>query len=79
MVEESSVKYVYMALIVAFTAMVLLFKFQNLESVTVSLFSASLTLPLSVLVMAIYVLGMLTGGFIVSLLKSWIRGARGSG
>ena len=72
-------KYVYIALIVAFTAMVLLFKFQNLDSVTVSLFSANLTLPLSVLVIAIYLLGMLTGGFIVSLLKSWIRGARGSG
>ena len=71
-------KYVYMVLIVAFTAMVLLFKFQNLESVTVSLFSASLTLPLSALVFAVYVLGMLTGGFIVSLLKSWFRGARGS-
>ena len=72
-------KYVYVALIVAFTAMVLLFKFQNLDSVTVSLFSASLTLPVAVLVIAIYALGMLSGGFIVSLLKSWIRGARGSG
>jgi len=77
MVEESSMKYVYIALIVVFTAMVLLFKFQNLETVTVSLFSASLTLPLSALVFGVYVLGMLTGGFIVSLLKSWIRGARG--
>jgi len=66
-----------LVLIVAFTAMVLLFKFQNLDAVTISLFSASLTLPLSVLVIAIYVLGMVTGCFIVSLLKSWIRGARG--
>ena len=71
-------RYVYLVLIVAFTAMVLLFKFQNLDAVTISLFSASLTLPLSVLVIAIYVLGMVTGGFIVSLLKSWIHGARGS-
>jgi uncharacterized integral membrane protein len=76
MVEETSMKSVYMALIVVFTAMVLVFMFQNLESVTVSLFAASLTLPLSVLAFAVYVLGMLTGGFIVSLLKSWIRGAR---
>jgi len=72
-------KYVYMALIVVFTAMILLFKFQNLESVRVSLFSAKLTLPLSVLVFGVYVLGMLTGGFIASLLKSWIRGARAAG
>lgn len=72
-------RYVYIALIVAFTAVVLLFKFQNLEAVTVSLFSANLTLPLSVLIFAVYVLGMLSGGFIVSLLKSWIRGARSPG
>ena len=78
-IAGASVKYVYIVLIVAFTAMVLLFKFQNLDSVTVSLFSASVTLPLSMLIFGVYVLGMLTGGFIVSLLKSWIRGARGSG
>lgn len=72
-----SVRYVYIALIVAFTALVLLFKFQNLESATVTLFSASITLPLSVLVIGIYVLGMLTGGFLVALLRSWYSGARG--
>ena len=66
---------IYIALIVAFTALVLLFKFQNLEIVTVSLFSASISLPVSVLVILIYVLGMFTGGFVLSLLRSWIHGA----
>lgn len=69
-------RYVYIGLIVAFTALVLLFKVQNLDSVTVSLFAASITLPVSLLVIGIYVLGMLTGGFVVTLLKSWIRRAR---
>ena len=69
-------RYVYIALIIAFTAIVLLFKFQNLESATVSLFSASITLPISVLVLLIYVLGMLTGGFAFALLRAWVRGAR---
>ena len=72
-------KYLYIGLIVAFTALVVLFKFQNLESATVSLFSASLTLPLSILVFAIYLLGMLTGGCLVALLKSWVLGARRPG
>jgi len=72
-------KYLYIGLIVVFTALVVLFKFQNLESATVSLFSASLTLPLSILVFAIYLLGMLTGGCLVALLKSWVRGARRPG
>jgi uncharacterized integral membrane protein len=70
------VKYVYIALIVALTALVLLFKLQNLQTVTVSLLSASFTLPVSVLLVLIYVMGMLTGGFLLSLVRTWIRGAR---
>jgi uncharacterized integral membrane protein len=69
-------RYVYAGLIVVFTGLVLLFKFQNLETVTISLLSASITLPLSILVFVIYVLGMLTGGCLYALLKSWVRKAR---
>lgn len=68
-------RYVYIALIVILTGVVVMFKFQNLESATVSLFSMSITLPLSVLVLLIYVLGMLTGGFVLGLLRSWAHGA----
>ena len=69
-------KYVYIALIVALTALVPLFKLQNLQTVTVSLLSASFTMPVSVLLVLIYVLGMLTGGFLFALVRTWIRGAR---
>lgn len=68
-------RYVYIGLIVVFTAIVTLFKFQNLETATVSLFSASITLPLSVLVLLVYGLGMLTGGFVLALLRAWINRA----
>ena len=68
-------RYVYMALIAILAAIIILFKVQNLESVTVSLFAASVTLPVSVLVLLIYVLGMLTGGFLLALLRSWVHGA----
>ncbi|HEY2254877.1 MAG TPA: DUF1049 domain-containing protein [Variovorax sp.] len=68
-------RYLYIALIVIFTALVILFKVQNLETATVSLFSMSVTLPVSLLVFVIYVLGMFTGGFMLSLLRSWARGA----
>ena len=71
-------RFLYIGLIVLFTALVLLFKFQNLETATVSLLSASVTLPLSILVFAIYVLGMLTGGCLLALLKNWIGRARRS-
>jgi uncharacterized integral membrane protein len=64
-----------MALIALFAGVVVLFKVQNLETVTVSLFSAGVTLPVSVLVLLIYVLGMLTGGFLLVLLRTWVKGA----
>ena len=67
---------VYLALIIVLSAVVLLFKFQNLELVTVSFFSARVTLPLSIMVMLVYVLGMVTGGSLLSLVRSWIRGAK---
>ena len=54
-------RHVYIALIVLLTAVVLLFKFQNLDSVTISLLGTSATLPLSTLVILVYVLGMVTG------------------
>ena len=69
-------RYVYIGLIVAFTALVVLFKFQNLETVTVSLFSASMTLSVSTMVMLLYVLGMLTGGCLFALMRGLIRRAR---
>ncbi len=74
---ESRVRYLYIVLIVLFTAIVLLFKIQNLQDVTVSLFSASITLPVSILVMGIYVLGALTGGFVFALVRTWVGRVRG--
>jgi len=69
-------RYVYLALIVLFTAAVLLFKFQNLTSVTISLLGTSATLPVSTLLIFVYVLGMVTGSALFGLVGSWIRGAR---
>lgn len=73
--KNTAVRYVYIALIVLFAGILVLFKFQNLETVTVSLLSASVTLPVSVLVLLIYMLGLLTGGFVLALLRTWIHGA----
>ena len=70
-------RFVYFGLIVVFIAIVALFKFQNLQSATESLLAFSVTLPMSILVMVIYVLGMLTGGFVVALLRTWVGRAAG--
>ncbi len=68
-------RYVYMALIAVLVGIVVLFKFQNLESATVSLFSMSITMPMSVLVFLIYVLGVLTGGFVLATMRTLVSGA----
>ena len=68
-------RYVYIALIIVFTGIVILFKIQNLEAVTVSLFTVSVTLPVAVLVLLVYVLGMLTGGSVIALLRTWVHRA----
>ena len=72
-------RYVYIGLIVVFTAIVVLFKFQNLESATITLLGMSFTMPLSILVALVYILGMFTGGFLLALVRTWIRGARRPG
>lgn len=71
----STMRYVYIVLIVAVTAAVLLFKIQNFTAVTVSLFSASVTMPVSLLILGIYLLGMLTGSMLLGVLRGWVRGA----
>jgi putative membrane protein len=68
-------RFVYLSLIILVTVVVLTFKVQNLTSVTVSLFSMSLTLPVSLLILGVYVLGMLTGSALWSLLRGWLRSA----
>ena len=69
-------RYVNITLIVALTAVVLLFKLQNLQTVTVSFLSLNFTLPVSVLLILVYVLGMVSGGSLSALLRTWVRGAR---
>jgi uncharacterized integral membrane protein len=70
-------RFVYMGLIVLVTVVVLAFKVQNLTNVTISLFNMSLTLPVSLLIFGVYVLGMFTGSALWSLLRGFLRGAKG--
>lgn len=66
---------VYIGLVVVITAIVLLFKIENLTAVTVSLFGLGVTMPVFLLVMVIYILGMLTGSSLVALTRAAVRGA----
>jgi lipopolysaccharide assembly protein A len=68
-------RFVYIGLIVLVTAVLLLFKFQNLTSVTVQFLSMSYTMPMTVLIILVYLLGMFTGGTLWWLLRTWYQGA----
>ena len=72
-------RYVYISLIVVVTALVLLFKIQNFEAVTVSLFGASITMPASLLIIVVYTLGMVSGSALLGLLRGWVKGAMRQG
>jgi uncharacterized integral membrane protein len=68
-------RYIYIGLIVILTAIVVLFQFQNLNAVTITLFTFQITMPASLLVFVVYALGMVTGGAFLSLLRTWINRA----
>ena len=68
-------RYVYIGLFALLTAAVLLFKVQNLELVSVSFLTMNLTLPLSVAFLIVYFLGMVSGGALMTGLRSLYRGA----
>jgi len=69
-------RYVYMLLIALIAGIMLLFKVQNLDTVTVTLLSMNFSMPVSILVLLIYVLGMFTGGFVLQLVRTLMRGTR---
>jgi uncharacterized integral membrane protein len=64
-------RYVYLLLLIALTGVLFLFKLQNLEATTVQFLSASLALPLAM----VYELGVFTGGLLLALVRSRLRGA----
>lgn len=59
-----------------FLALVLLFAVQNLGGVTITLLTFSAKLPLALLVILVYVLGMATGGYLFSFLRGLNRKPR---
>jgi uncharacterized integral membrane protein len=71
-------RWFHTAVIVALGAAVLIFVAQNFQSVTVAFLGLRLSLPLALLAVIIYALGMITGGSAWALVRwAWL-GARGT-
>lgn len=62
-------RWVYLVLLLAIVAISVVFAFQNNEHTTVQFFGRSLTAPLSWYFVAVYFLGMWTGGTVVGFVK----------
>lgn len=63
---------VYAILVALVTLAVVIFQVQNLSSVTVFFLQMNATLPLGIVVLGAYLLGMSTGGFMAALVRQWI-------
>ena len=69
-------RWFYLAIVIVFVAALIVFVFQNTQSVGVSFLALGITLPLAVLVAIVYVLGALSGGSLYALLRRSIAGSR---
>ena len=71
-------RWIYLAIVVVFVAALIIFVFQNTQSVDVSFLALGVTLPLAVLVLVAYVFGALSGGSLYALLRRSVAGSRRS-
>jgi len=66
---------IYIVLSVLLVVIVLLFSLQNRAAVTVLFLNWSATLPVAILVIAAYFLGMVSGGSVVAFLRRSLQDA----
>ena len=69
-------RWIYLAIVLVFVAALIVFVFQNTQSVAVSFLALGVTLPLAILVVVAYVLGALSGGSLYALLRRSVQGSR---
>ena len=69
-------RWVNLIIIGLFVAAILIFVAQNFDTVTMTFLGFSARAPLALLAVIIYLLGMVTGGSLWSLLRRSLQGAR---
>lgn len=69
-------RWVYLTIVVLFAAVIMIFVFQNLGTVTMVFLGFSLRAPLSIVAAFMYVLGALTGGSLYALLRKSVEASR---
>ena len=69
-------RWLYLIVIIAFVAVIVLFAIQNRELVTMSFLGFSVRAPLAVMAVIVYVLGAITGGSLFALLRRSVQATR---
>ena len=69
-------RWVYLAIVVAFVAVAIIFALQNMQSAAVAFLGLAINAPLAIVVFVVYVLGAATGGSLYALLRTSIKGSR---
>jgi uncharacterized integral membrane protein len=69
-------RWIHLGVIVLFAAATLVFAVQNFQTVTMAFLGFSVRLPLALLAVVIYLLGMATGGSLLTLLRRSFEGSR---
>ena len=72
-------RWVYLVLLLVIVAIIVVFVAQNREDATVEFINQRLTAPLSVYFVAVYFLGMWSGGTVVGFVKRAYQHATGRG
>jgi lipopolysaccharide assembly protein A len=72
-------RWVYLIIVIVFLAALVVFGVQNLQTATVSFLGFSVSAPLVILAVVVYVLGAITGGSLYALLRKSVRESRGAG
>jgi lipopolysaccharide assembly protein A len=69
----------YLILLVLLISITVLFALQNMQTITVSFFNWSVTLPIAVVVIGAYVLGMVSGGSVLAFMRWTVHRAKKTG
>jgi uncharacterized integral membrane protein len=72
-------RWIHLGIIILFALATLIFAVQNLQTVTIAFLGFSVSLPLALQAIVIYLLGMATGGSLWSLLRRSFEGSRLTG
>jgi uncharacterized integral membrane protein len=71
-------RWIYLAAIAVFGVATLMFAMQNFDVVTMSFLSFKIRAPLAVVAITVYVLGAVTGGSLLALLRQSYEGSKRS-